>query len=129
MIVLKTAHAFSAIPDNILFDLAARTREQTLGRGETLFEKGDLGTVMYIVVEGKLRVHHGDKTLATLGSRAVLGEMAALSSEPRSATITSEESTHLLALDQLHLLEVMRYRPEISRDIVHMLVQRLRSML
>ena len=129
VIVLKTAQIFSSIPDNILFDLATRTREQTLNQGEILFEAGDSDATMYVVVEGKLKVHHSGKTLAILSHRAVLGEMAALSSEPRSASITTEEPTHLLALDQLYLLEVMRYRPEIGREIIHTLVQRLRSML
>ena len=43
---------------------------------------------MYIIVDGLVRVHDSECTLNYLGKEDVLGEMAALDPEPRSATVS-----------------------------------------
>ena len=66
---------------------------------------------MYAVVRGRLRVHHGERTITQLGPGSTVGELAALVPEPRSATVTALEPTTLLRIDRPLLEELLADRP------------------
>ena len=125
VLVLKTADVFSDVSDEILAEIAGRTREVRLGRNELLFRMGDPGTTMYVVASGRLRVHVGERTVAELGERSVVGELAALSSEPRTASVTAVADSLLLSIDQESLFDLMLDQQEIARGIIRVLVGRL----
>jgi CRP-like cAMP-binding protein/ATP/ADP translocase len=125
VLVMKTAEVFSEVPDDILAEVAGRTREVRLRKNEPLFRKGDPGTTMYVVAAGRLRVHVGDRLVAELGERAVVGELAALSSEPRTASVTAADDALLLSLDQESLFDLMLDQQEIAWGIIRVLVGRL----
>ncbi|MCV6636130.1 cyclic nucleotide-binding domain-containing protein [Candidatus Albibeggiatoa sp. nov. NOAA] len=127
VIILKTVSIFADTPDNILSDIGHLTKEVYLTKGETLFHKGEVGTSMYVVVSGKVKIHDGEQTIAELGERALLGEMAVLSSEPRTASVTAVEDTVLLSLSQSSLFELMWDQHKVVRGIIRVLIQRLRS--
>jgi CRP-like cAMP-binding protein len=93
-----------------------------------LFHKGDPGTTTYIVAAGQLRIHACDRWIADATERAVVGELAALSSEPRTASVTATEDTLLLALDQGSLFELIWDQHEIARGIIRVLVMRLQGL-
>ncbi|MEK7989672.1 MAG: MFS transporter [Thiotrichaceae bacterium] len=127
VIILKTVSIFADTPDNILSDIGHLTKEVYLTKDEALFYKGEVGTSMYVVVSGKVKVHDGDQMIAELGERALLGEMAVLSSEPRTASVTAIEETVLLSLSQSSLFELMWDQHKVVRGIIRVLIQRLRS--
>jgi len=123
--ILKRTEIFGDLSHEILGSLAAHMASVHLDPDDTLFEKGDMGHAMYVLVEGKVRVHDGARTIAELGSDAVLGEVTALTSEVRSATATALEECRLLRLDQDVLYELMSGRPSISQALIKVLVERL----
>ncbi len=125
VLVLKAAEIFAEVPDEVLGDVAGRTREVRLRKNEVLFRKGDPGTTTYVVASGLLRIHAGDRTIAEIGERAVVGELAALSSEPRTASVTALRDSLLLTLDQEALFDLMQDRQEIARGIIRVLAGRL----
>ncbi len=127
VLILRTAEIFSEVPDDVLADVASRTREVRLRRGEILFRKGDPGTTTYVVAAGRLRIHVGERSIAEVGERAVVGELAALSSEPRTASVTAVDDSLLLTLGQEALFDLMQDRQEIARGIIRVLVGRLRD--
>ena len=127
VIILKTVSIFAGTPDRTLAEVAALLEEQVLSAGEKLFEKGDPGRCMYIIVSGRVRVHDGDQILNDLGERDIVGEMAVLESAPRSASVTAIEETRLLRLDQEPLYELMADHIEVARGIIQVLSSRLRA--
>lgn len=127
VLVLRTAELFAEVSDEVLAEVAGRTHEVRLRRNEILFRKGDPGTTTYVVAGGRLRVHVGDRLLAEAGERSVVGELAALSSEPRTASVTAAEDSLLLSLDQESLFDLMLDRQEFARGIIRVLVGRLRT--
>lgn len=127
VIILKTVDIFAETPDNVLAEVATLLDEVELPAGEVLFKKGDLGDSMYIVVTGKVRVHDGDRILNYRGEREVFGEMALLDPEPRIASITAEEDTHLLRLDQEPFYALMSDRIEVVRGIMRVITANLRA--
>ena len=64
--------------------------------------------------------------LVELGPRDIFGEMAALDTEPRSATVTALEPTSLFRLEQEALYELMADRIEVVRGVIRILCSRLR---
>jgi uncharacterized protein len=126
LITLKSASIFAETSDEILGEIVGLLGDDYFPAGATVFRQGDLGTSLYIIAQGRVRVHDGERTLNFLGRRDVFGEMAALDPEPRSATVTAVDDTHLLRLDREPLFALMGHRPEVARGIVHVLCDRLR---
>jgi ATP/ADP translocase/HEAT repeat protein len=127
VIILKGASIFAETPDAILAEVAQALEEMEVESGETIFEKGDPGDSMYILASGKVRVHDGAHTLNTLASGDVFGEMALLDPEARVASVTAQEYSRLLRLDQDSFYDLMTDRIEVARGIIQVLSRRLRE--
>ncbi|MDP6230514.1 MAG: cyclic nucleotide-binding domain-containing protein, partial [Candidatus Marinimicrobia bacterium] len=76
---------------------------------------------------GDVKIHKGDRHIASLGKGACLGEMALLDQEPRSADVTMETDTTLLKITQEDFYEIMSSNMEIMQGIVKLLTGRLRD--
>ncbi len=126
VLILKTVNIFAETPEVVLAEMALSMEEMSIKMGQTLFEKGDPGQDMYIIFLGRVRVHDGQQTLAELGSRKVFGEMELLDSQPRSASITALEETHLLRLNRDHIFEIMADQHEVAKGIIQALSLRIR---
>jgi CRP/FNR family transcriptional regulator, cyclic AMP receptor protein len=127
VIILKSVSIFAETPEDVLADVAWNLEELTFQPGEPIFEKGDIGKSMYIIVDGLVRVHDGDKTIASLKTRDVFGELSALDPEPRSASVSAEEETHLFKLKHNVLYELMSEHIDVARGIIQVLCRRLRN--
>lgn len=127
VIILKGASIFAETPDAILAEVAQALEEMEVESGETIFEKGDPGDSMYVLASGKVRVHDGAHTLNTLASGDVFGEMALLDPEARVASVTAQEYSRLLRLDQDSFYDLMTDRIEVARGIIQVLSRRLRE--
>ncbi|WP_437581781.1 cyclic nucleotide-binding domain-containing protein [Sorangium sp. So ce887] len=110
--------------------------EETHALGTKIFQHGDPGEKLYILLEGKVRISReiagiGEEALAVLGPGAVFGEMALLDEAPRSADARVHERCRLLTVskdafeDLLFLHKELAY--EVLWNVVRMLVQRLRE--
>ena len=126
-LILKTVSIFAEIPEEVLADVVEYLEPVDAKSGEVIFAKGDPGDCMYIIVDGRVRVHDGDRTLNFLDRRDVFGEMAALDPEVRSATVTAVEDTLMFRLSQDALYELMSNRSRVMRGFIHLLCQRLRA--
>lgn len=124
--ILKSINIFAETPDYILASVAAITDELDVLPGETLIREGEYGDCMYILVDGQVRVHRGERTILTLGPGKSVGELAVLDPEPRSASVTALAETHLFRIERTAFDEVMADRPEIARAVIQALCQRLR---
>ncbi|MCX6045746.1 MAG: cyclic nucleotide-binding domain-containing protein [Chloroflexi bacterium] len=124
---MQAVSLFAETPADILAEVANLLEEVNFKANETVFEQGEDGDALYIVVEGSVRVHRGGRTLTTLAAHSVFGEMAALDPEPRSATVTALEDVSLLRLGRVPLYQIMMNRAEIAAGIIHYLCQILRA--
>ena len=127
IVILKKIGVFARIPAGTLIDLAALVTEIRSRAGQLIISKGDAGDCLYIIAGGTVRVHDGTSTINHLGVGDVFGEMALLEPEPRSASVTAIEDTHLLRLDQKPFYQLTEDRIEIVRGIIRVLSHRLRS--
>jgi len=127
--VLRSVSVFAGAPDELLVAISAVLEELRFPAGAPIFSKGDLGDCLYIVAEGLVRAHDGERTLNTLGAGDIFGEMSALDPEVRSASITALTDARLLRLERGPLYRVIAQRSEVAQGIIHVLVQRLRGRL
>lgn len=125
--VLKAIDIFAETPDYVLASVAHIVEELNLVPGETFINEGDLGDSMYLVVEGNVRVHHGDKTIITLGAGKSVGELAVLDPEPRSASVTAIDDAFVFRIARDAFDEAMADRPEIARGVIRALCRRIRE--
>ncbi|MCP9495598.1 MAG: cyclic nucleotide-binding domain-containing protein [Pyrinomonadaceae bacterium MAG19_C2-C3] len=124
---MKSVSIFSKIPEESLVEVASVLEELNVEKGREIFKKGDIGTTMYIVVEGQVCIHDDDKILGNMGVGAVFGELSALDPQPRSASVTATEDTYLFCIDQISLYELMTQYTDVAQGIIRVLCQRVRD--
>ena len=129
VIILKSVSIFQNIPEETLAEVAISLKNVKAKAGKTIVTKGELGRSMYIIIVGKVKVHDGDKQIATLGQREIFGELAALNPEPRTFSVTALEDTHLFRLDYETLHELSSEHVDLASGIIQVLCQRLQSMM
>jgi CRP-like cAMP-binding protein len=127
VLLLKQVEIFASVDDDVLAVLASRMRERERAAGETVMLEGEVGREMFVIVSGRVRVHKGDRTLAELGPRGVIGELAALDPAPRTATVTALEPVVLLSLDHADLEEELMSNSDLAWGVIRFLVRRFRD--
>ena len=90
-------------------------------------EEGAIEAHLYAIVEGRVRIHRGERTVVELGSGATVGELAVLVPAPRTASVTAIEPTDVLRVDQAVLDELLVEWPELALGVIAELVSRLRA--
>lgn len=125
--ILKGISLFEVLNNEMLSTIAHILSPQTLNEGETLFEKGAKDYSLYLIVNGKVRVHDGEHTFACFTNNQYFGEYSLIDSTPRSASITAIEPTSLLRLDQNSFLKITKDHSEINQLLMKGLIWRLRD--
>ena len=127
VLFLKSIDLFRAMPSEELAQIAEIADEQAFVAGDPVFAEGEMGDALYLVIEGSVRVHKGDKQIALLGVRDVVGEMAVLDGEPRSASVTVVKDAALLKIGRDDFRDILNERPEIAMGVIKVLSRRLRE--
>jgi CRP-like cAMP-binding protein len=124
---LHRVELFADIPGRVLAAVAEAAEEVRASPGAVLMEEGAVEAHLYAVVEGRVRVHRGDRTLVELGPGATVGELAVLVPAPRAASVTVLEPTLVLRVDQAVLDDLLADWPELTHGVIAALVSRLRA--
>ena len=125
--ILKSVDLFASIPSQELIRVAQIAEEEQYETDAPLCKEGDFGDCMYIIANGKVKVHKGDRTLVELEKGAFVGDMALLDQEPRSADLTTSSETTLLKISQDAFYELMSSNFEIMNGILKIISSRLRE--
>ena len=125
--ILKSVDLFASIPSQELIRVAQIAEEEEYQTDTSLCKEGDYGDCMYIIANGKVKVHKGDHTLVELEKGAFVGDMALLDQEPRSADLTTSLETTLLKISQDAFYELMSSNFEIMNGILKIISSRLRE--
>jgi sigma-B regulation protein RsbU (phosphoserine phosphatase) len=126
--LLSRSRFLEGASEELLRGVANIAYEVSLKAGETLVKKGDLGVSLYVVMEGLVRVYDGDIRLNDLTSGHVIGEIAALGSLERTATVVTVENTTFLAIDKKPLVDVLAGNSDFIEIVMAMLCRREKSM-
>ncbi len=99
--------------------------------GETIFTQDELGTEMYIVLEGEVeivkRIGEEAHTLSRLEKGDFFGEMSVLESIARTADAIAKTDVKVLVINGSRFDEMLRKNPEIAVRIIRKYSKRLRE--
>src|SRR5215467_8570625 len=100
--LLKQLEVFSDLTFTEALEVDERLHERVYEKGEIIFEEGDLGHGILVVVSGKVREDPSQEllksTVLEFGPGEMLGELSLFEEAPRFATVAAVERTVMVAL-------------------------------
>ncbi|HEX4332808.1 MAG TPA: cyclic nucleotide-binding domain-containing protein [Usitatibacter sp.] len=114
--------------DDKLTIFATEENPRACEPGETIFQAYDMGSEMYVVIEGQVELRIGDKTIETLGPGEPFGEMALIDQAPRTATAIARTACKLAVIPEKRFLFMVAQTPHFALQIMKVMADRLRKM-
>ena len=101
--LLRSMDLFAELGDAELTKIARLLKEHKVSENDMIFNQGDSGDSLYIVLQGRVRIATSDqlgreRVLAFYGPGEFFGDMAVLTGAPRSATASASTDVRLLQL-------------------------------
>lgn len=99
--------------------------------GEMVIKAGSEGTEAYVIIEGsvEVRLPGSEKVIATLGEGEMLGELALITDEPRSADVVAKGELVMMVISKEVFLERFVSLPEHALKLVRVLGRRTQDMI
>jgi CRP/FNR family transcriptional regulator, cyclic AMP receptor protein len=131
--ILRRSVVLRSLPSEELAQLAAMMSRHAYRRGEAIFHQGDPGVALHLISDGHVKVvlwgETGDEVILTvLGPGELVGEMALLDGEPRSATVVALEPVQTAALLRADFLAFLRRSPAAVEGLVAGLARTIRRL-
>lgn len=129
--VLRTMPIFADLAERDLITLAEDMRLKEFAKDELIFRQDDDSREVYFVRKGKVRIYKispgGNETsIAIFSVNDVIGELAALDQEPRSASAKAITAVSLLVMAQDRFLWAMQNVPRFGLGLARLLSHKLR---
>jgi len=130
--VLAKVHIFNRLNKRDLRKLAKLCVPKSFAKGDTVVEEGATGLGLFVITSGSVEVFKGkdsDRTeLGTMESGDILGEIALIDDQPRSASAVALAPTECLLLTRDSFDTLVKKEPEIAWCIVPNLAERIREL-
>jgi len=132
MVSLKTSKLFGGTLADELPPLEQSARLQTYKAGRNIFQEGDPGDGLYVIVDGKVQIsclvgQDQRRVLSRLGPGDFFGEMAVLDELPRSATASAETDIQVYFFLREDLLNILAHSPSLAVSLVKEFSRRMRE--
>lgn len=129
--VFKRNPLFANLSLGQIEQLTALARSHRYRRNHVIFNEGDPGTALYMIVKGRVKVSQSspdgkERTLALLSPGDVFGELALLDEQARSADAVVVEDSELLVVPRKDFLGFIITQPQAAMSLLVVLSQRLR---
>lgn len=131
--ILSRVDLFSTLSKKELQEIAKNCQERSFSAGSTIVAQGDTGVGLYVLKSGKVRIIQSqspdgaEEVIGSASAGEVLGEMALLDEQPRSATIIAEEDVTALVLPVWEFRSILRSQSDIALKLLAVLSRRLRK--
>lgn len=128
---LKKMEIFKNVEQSDLDNLSRAVNRRNYSHGEMIFDKGDTGDALYLIERGYIDIFTLDsdgqqKLLRTYQSGDVVGELALLDGQPRSARARANGSLRVMILRRNHFDMFIRSRPKVILAVLQFLADRVR---
>lgn len=94
--------------------------------GSVIAVEGQAGDHMYVVMQGEIEILIRNRAVATAMPGEIVGEMALINSNIRSATIKAKTDCRLALIDQTSFNALLRHVPDFSLYVMKVLADRLK---
>lgn len=124
--------SFGPLEEDLRRELLTQVEFLTLKAGETLCRQGDPTGAAYLVMSGRLRVAieadgEAEQVINEVGRGEIVGEMALLTDDPRSATVYAVRDSVLAKLPRESFFGLLERHPRFWMSLTRSIVQRLRQ--
>ena len=121
---------FASLDDAARAYIRSQLAPRAISGGEVLIREGDDADSLYLIAEGRVRVSNRrddgtTQVLAEIGRGELVGEMALVTNEPRSATVTAVRDSLVLELPASAFVQLVRTHPDVLREVTTQVVRRL----
>jgi CRP-like cAMP-binding protein len=125
--LLGACTLFNGVGPDDLAAIGERAVEVDFGADQVIARQGEIGTGLFVIVEGAVRVVRDGEELARLGPGDFFGEMSVIDGLPRVAQVLASAPTHCLALASWEFERLVLEHPTIGLAILRGLSARLRA--
>ena len=131
--LVESIELFDGIEFKNCIKIMAMALQTKIMVGDVIFNKGDVGHEMYVLLKGRIEIidedPKGDRTLAVLGPGETFGEMAFFERKERSAKAVAIDNCVMLALDDEKIERLLSKSVAIRLlfNLARMLSRRLRE--
>ena len=129
VIFLQDVDIFSEVPTGQLASLAGIAAEEVFAQGEGIYNEQEPANAMYLVVEGRVRLHRSDLEITVAGPGETFGTWALFDDEPRVSAATPLEDTQVLRLDKEDFIDLLADNVHITQGVLKALVNRVRGLI
>jgi CRP/FNR family cyclic AMP-dependent transcriptional regulator len=126
---LATVPLFAHLDPDDRRKIAERVTEAEFPAGQHIVRQGEIGSGLFILLEGSAEVVRDGKPIAELGPGEFLGELSALDRQPRVAAVVAKTPTRCLALAAWDLEDLVRTDGDIAIAMLRGLARRMRAVL
>lgn len=123
---------FAQLDPATLAAVAAQCEPVRFEAGATLMRQGQTGTSAFAILDGEADVFvelpTGAVHIATLGEHRIIGELAAMTEMPRTATVIARTALNALRLEHNSLLALAAEFPALAVSIIGELGRRMQGM-
>lgn len=130
--LLGQTELFGGLPSEAIAQIANRFHTMQFKRGQTVYARGDAGNALYLISSGQIRfsVVSGDGrelSVRVAKSGEIIGEIAALDRQPRTATAVALSAVTAYSLSRTELDRLLLHEPQLARNAIDFLCHRLRD--
>jgi len=97
--VVKESALFYELYDEEILKIVEKCKVLNLEPGQPIFEEGEEGNEIFLILNGTAQVKRGDLKLAKLRKGDLFGEMVLLKDNVRKASIYADNFTDVLVVD------------------------------
>ena len=130
---LRYNYIFRGLPKDVVAGIAALADIRGYRGGDVIVRQYDHNSDLIIILEGTARIKSNDEqTIAEFGPGSIVGEIALIDDEPRSATVTAVGDVKAAIISSKQLHAVMDMDPSVGKvimtNIARVLCRRMRTM-
>jgi NTE family protein len=122
---LATIELFEGLGPDALRQIYSRARHRNFPPGMAICREGDPGDSMFVIENGVADVTIAGERVRRMRQGDVVGEIAVLTGEPRSATVTAVLTTDVIELQRDALSAVLAQTPQLLANLTRVLSRRL----
>lgn len=129
--LLKNCTLFRDLPASSLTKIAWLTNSRTYPRDAVIFNQGDQGDALYVVVSGRVRIsatsESGKEVFFNLmGPNDAFGEIALIDGQTRTASAVAMEETVAIVIQRPHFMQLLEKDPTVGIHLLKLFCQRIR---
>ena len=125
VLFLSKVDLFADLSPRDLGRIARIAQEQVVPDGHTIFQAGDHGEELFVIVGGEVTASRNGDVIGVLREREYFGEMAVLTGETRSATIRAAADCRLLRIGQAEFHDMLADNFDAVLSVIRTLCRRL----